>query len=377
MNEILDNEFFPWVKLFGVLFFVIALVLSDKGIFKKYTSYIILIFLLIVSVNLIRGDEFNIDSLRRVISTPSFFMPYLVPFILLILISQKDIPLILNGIYISGILYLIMIVLNWSNLTGTSFDMLELHNKFLSYSVTLLLFLLPLFNNKKKLVIVAIYLISFLFALYHARRNQIFTLSLSGIAAFYLYHKNSKFSVRTIMMAIFFTIIGCVAVLFQYTYNDLFVKKITQRLYEDTRSGVVENFWDDMTPIDLILGRGISGTYYCPTLSDVDTDINDMRGGIETGFLDIILDIGYIGLFIFLAMLLLAVYRGTFNSNNMLAKGFAAYLFIYLLELYPAGNPLFSLRFALVFIAISFCFNEEICQMDDEQLKQCLNENNI
>ncbi|HMW27307.1 MAG TPA: hypothetical protein PKC51_11730, partial [Ferruginibacter sp.] len=139
---------------------------------------------------------------------------------------------------------------------------------------------------------------------------------------------------------------------------------------EDTRTGVEEYMYADMSSTDWIIGKGIKGKYYCPIVDNVnDAEGAGFRDNIETGYLQIILKGGIISLALVLGMLIPAVYKGFFKSNNVLSKASAMWVFLWILYLYPTGGMVFNMSFVLVWIAAAICYSDKIRNLSDEQIK--------
>jgi len=137
---------------------------------------------------------------------------------------------------------------------------------------------------------------------------------------------------------------------------------LTERGTDDTRSGVENNFYKSMKGVDWIIGRGMLGEYYSPTL-----DFN-YRGTIETDYLNIILKGGYIQLGLILLILIPAIINGVFRSKNTLSKVAGIWIFIWILSTYPATVQVFTLYYVLVWISVGICYSPTIRNIPEEKL---------
>jgi hypothetical protein len=150
--------------------------------------------------------------------------------------------------------------------------------------------------------------------------------------------------------------------------NNLF-SFLAERGTEDTRTPVEDCFNDDMKQKDWLIGRGINAEYFCPIV-DEDGDIHGYRQAIETGYLQVILNGGFISIGLMLLVSLPAIICGIFFSKNMLSKAAAMWILIWLLSLYPANVATFSLNYILVWISIGICYSKFIRNMPDVFLKE-------
>jgi hypothetical protein len=149
--------------------------------------------------------------------------------------------------------------------------------------------------------------------------------------------------------------------------NNLF-SLITERADEDTRSGVEEYFYKDMDTKSWIIGRGISGEYYCP---GIDADgFSNYRDSIETDYLNIILKGGIISLALVLLIAIPAIIKGLFNSKNILSKASGIWILLWLIDLYPANVSAFNLNYLLVWISIGICYSSTIRNMPESAIKE-------
>jgi hypothetical protein len=112
-----------------------------------------------------------------------------------------------------------------------------------------------------------------------------------------------------------------------------------------------------MSTTDYIIGKGLSGTYYCPGI-DQGTNSN-YRSIIETGYLNMVLKGGVVYLTLWLLMAVSAIYYGIFRSKNFLAKAGAIWISLFLLFHYPTTINTFTLQYFIFWIAIDICYSRQ------------------
>jgi len=151
-----------------------------------------------------------------------------------------------------------------------------------------------------------------------------------------------------------------------YAFNNDSIEMFSlleERGTDDTRSGVEKNFIDSMEGMDWMIGRGMLGEYYSPTI-----DVGNYRGTIETDYLNIILKGGYIQLVLLLLILIPAMINGIFRSKNTLSRVAGLWIFVWLLSTYPATVQVFTLYYILVWISVGICYSKTIRNMPEKTL---------
>jgi hypothetical protein len=213
--------------------------------------------------------------------------------------------------------------------------------------------------------------VTLLLALIRARRAIIF-MEVSYLVCFYfifLYIRKIKFQ------ALFFSLIliGALAFGGVKLYNKdkrSTFEFITERIDEDTRTGVEVCLYDDLTTKDWIIGKGMTGQYYCPGIDN--GTFNDYRSMIETGYLNIILKGGIISLVLLLLITIPAAILGIFYSNNLISKAAGIWIFLWVTNLYPTVVNTSALHYVLVWISIGICYSRELRDMAEEDVRRLL-----
>jgi len=135
---------------------------------------------------------------------------------------------------------------------------------------------------------------------------------------------------------------------------------------EDTRSGVEDYMIADMSNTDWVIGKGISGEYYCPNI-DVN-DITGYRSVIETGYLEILLKGGAVSLVLYLLIGIPAIFLGLFASKNILTKACGMWVLLSTIYIYPIVVTSFDVRYLIYWIAIGICYSDKIRKLPDNAL---------
>lgn len=256
-----------------------------------------------------------------------------------------------------------------SEIVGKS--IVEIFSKSLGIPAGFILLTYPYHSRKRVLAALIAMSMAILFGIIRARRGLIFMASFPILISYMLYLYNSQIRMKGLMMTL-----TVIAGLFMNTYAlDVFnkgnlFKQLNERALEDTRSGVEVRFYRDFQWNDWLFGRGMLGKYYCPEVPDPD-DNSGYRKVIETDFLQIVLKGGLVSFLLLMAVLIPAMLKGVFRSNNLLSKAAGIWIFIALVNMYPSSVNTFTLNYILVWLCVGICYSRTIRNIPDDVLTQC------
>lgn len=347
--------------------------------FKISNNYLKVVFAFLCIWQLfiiIRGGELNSIFIKSMIfEAYTGILLYLVP---LIILAPKKLDILkktFDTIIILSIIFILLDILYIPTLFASLEDTL-LQSKIEYFTKTLSLpcgfiLLAPSYHLKKrKYWALLIIILSLILAIIRARRG-LMLISFNILAASYIINilVNKGKPIRKILTII-------LAPLFIFLLISVYNKNksgtlsmITERFDEDTRTGVELFFYNDMNLEDWVFGRGINGMYYCPIgIDDNIYGLPDMRGGVETDYLTIILKGGIISLLLLLFIAIPAIIKGLFYSKNKLSKAAGIWIILYLISLYPTTVTAFTLNYLLVWISIGICYSNEIRDISEESL---------
>lgn len=360
-----------WLFFIGI-FFITSILLIKKVKFEStYFKYLFIIFIGYGIITVFRGFSFSPAAITSYLRVPYIFWPFLIPFIAFIGQHIKTYGYILQVLFYLGCLFPVLMTL-FPNLIAAAQPA-----EILVYSTVLgsgFLLMNSNYISKIKINISFLFVvIAALIFLYLARRAGLFMM-LGVIAASYIFVIfNPK---KPLLFKLFplFVAIG-VVLLFQFdNFTETLLSEINKRLYEDTRSTVVEMFYMDMEN-HYLLGKGMNATYYCPIggglgESGVDYEVIYYRDVIENGYLQLMLSGGAVHIALFLLIALPAAILGIFNSSNLFAKSCGAMILLWLVFMIGAGLPSLSLGYVLVWISIGVCYRKSIRKKNDEEIKE-------
>lgn len=220
-------------------------------------------------------------------------------------------------------------------------------------------------NVKNVLAIVVAIIVMMLLA----RRNKVVFYGGGLGLAIILNVFNGYLSTRKKVIVVFLTFISFVFLLYSGDTFDAFFNKMETGM--SSRERVIDDFYADFnrTPNDWIFGRGLFGEFDAGVLNNENTGLRD---AIENGYLQLILKGGWIWLGLLILISINSIYKGLFKSNNVFVKGCACFILLYFLDMIGFGVPVASLKYTMVFLSISVCTSPRWRSYTDEELKQQL-----
>lgn len=246
-------------------------------------------------------------------------------------------------------------------------------------SVSAVIFLTNKYRTSKEILAsLLVLMLAFIVATLTARRNLMVTFFLYISIGTLFYYMNGKIkSLEVKILSVLSVIIFLVfSVWFYMNESQGVFSKITGRATENTRVLVFASFAVDMSNTkDLVLGRGMSGKYYCPGVDVVEGgkegETEDYRDVIECGYLQWILKGGLIYAVLYVSLFIIGIYRGL-TAKNQFLKAMSAILFVQLIDLVPFGLHAFNPKTFIIWMALAFCLNKTYREMDDETVQKLI-----
>ena len=369
------------LQVVGLLLFLYgALRIIDYKIKNNYLKKIYIIFLFWAIITIVRGLSLNYEFLKKTLLDPygGVFL-YLTPLILLFPLKMQNIKQAFKIIQLFGIISFGCIIIYYKRLfdigSEDAKNLIEYLAKTLSIPCGFIL-LTYIYHNKKHVIFsFLIIMLTLFFAIIQARRGLIFT----GVSILFFFFIIIIYNNRN-NINIFILIICSIPLLifslgtYIGTENKLF-DYLKDRKVQDTRSELELYYYADMTNIDWVVGRGMSGLIAAPFSDAMDNDKDvtpGYRTGIETDYLNIILKGGIISLGLMMFISLPAIILGFFYSKNTLSKAAALWITLWILDLYPTTVTTFTLNYLLVWLSIGICYSYEIRVASEKELKKLL-----
>jgi hypothetical protein len=376
-----QTDQFSWVicqafQSMGIgVMFLSALPLIRWRFENNYLRFLYSIYVPWLMIVVLRGFSLDFGAIK-VMLFDSYFgaLPYFVP---LILLFPK------NLFFYNRLFDVIMILAFWNIAYDLFFfrglmdgDLLNLWSqglaeeaKTMGIPAGFIVLTFSYHTRRRKLIAIGTLLMIFFFATIRGRRGLMLISILPMVFAYLLYLIQGKYRVIGVALTV---ITGLLIVSFQ-TASILGESNVFDNVKErgtvNTRLNVEQAFFKDMEFESMIIGRGMNGTYFCPTLIDVGAGTFD-RGVIETDYLQIILKGGLISLILLLLILIPAVWKGIFRSRNLLSKAAGIWILYCLLAMYPANLHTFTLFYLIVWVSVGICYSDKLRNMPDAVLKQ-------
>lgn len=331
-----------------------------------FWSFVLIIFALL------RID--NLFYIQRILSQRFFFIPYLLPIILLY--TKFDIKFFGNLFYYSSwliipcfLIQLYTVVIgksatNWGEQVGLiiMFDIGSIFLLFTSHMSK---------NKYTTYVVIGYYLLWTILWSFYGRRGMlienvillVFMIIIRLRTSFLKFPDRMKIYYSIYLLVLFFIMFS-----YLFTSSYAFQRGFGGDAFEESRGLVFEAFFYDFhTTADWIFGRGLDGRILRFTSSD------QVFTAVENGFLTILLKGGLLYSVPFVLILLRASYLGFFRSKNDLLIALAALVLIHVIMMFYFNLPDFSTRYILVWISASACFNPELRNYSNLEVYKILN----
>jgi hypothetical protein len=256
----------------------------------------------------------------------------------------------------------------YNNLSGQG--IIEYFTQDLSFATGFIVLTFVYHSRKRTLIALFVLILTFLLAVIRARRGLIFVSFTMLIFSYIIYQIANKGKVINMVLSILLIcLISYIAVKVYLDHRTDTFSLITERFQDDSRGWVLQYFYMDMKPQDWIVGKGISGRYYCPGIGEGEGVVSVYRDVIEAGYLQTVLRGGLISLVLYLLIAIPAMIKGMFFSKNILSKAAGIWILILLLYSYPGTMTTFTMHYILVWISIGICYSDRIRKMSDENIK--------
>lgn len=362
------------LQLVGMAIFIPACVQLVRFKFDNAYQKVIFVLLLIWSILIFVRGLFDIESfttLKETLFNPWFggFL-YFVPIVMLfpkkLILYKKifDVAVILAVFYILYDIVYIADLMEPDGENERSRDIVEYFSKTLSFPIIFILLTYVYHSKKRNFFALFVLLLTIFFSMVRARRGMLAMAvgPMVFVYVFFLLDRNIKLIQKVLSLIVVF--VAVIGVIYMFNNDSIEIFSLLEdRGIDDTRSGVEKNFKDSMEGIDWVIGRGMLGEYYSPTI-----DVGNYRGTIETDYLNMILKGGYIQLVLLLLILIPAMINGIFRSKNTLSKAAGLWIFVWLLSTYPATVQVFTLYYILVWISVGICYSKAIRDMPEETI---------
>ena len=169
-------------------------------------------------------------------------------------------------------------------------------------------------------------------------------------------------------------LLGGGRVLYRNITTDTLDTRVEQFFFEggsvlNTRRGLAEDLFRDLTYLDILFGRGAVASYYTDLVGlDQSHLAGNRRQQIEIGHLQHTLNGGLVQNVLFNVLGLTAVYLGIWRSHNGFTRALAFIIAGWLMMMVTAAIPIGGMRYYLVWLAIGGCWSTELRAMSNDEL---------
>ena len=342
-----------------------------------FTYFIISIFILwsltLLILALLKFN--NIFYIQRVFGQTSFYIPYIIP--ILILFSKFDLEFIRYYFHYAYLFIVpaMMIAVFIAARELPAKDYYEQSCRIGLFDIGSSFLLLTSQLSKKKYIfnIVVLYYLLMIFLVLQWGRRGMFVEYLFLMFAMFILRIKSSFLNINDRLKIYF--VGLTLIILLLSFSNLFTstyafqRGFSKEGFVESRGMIFQDFFSDfISATDWTLGRGLEGT--------VLRTINEFtRTGdsIENGILHVILKGGLLYLVPFLIILLRASYLGFYKSNNDLVKACASLILIYVIMMSYFNLPSYSTKYITLWIYATICFAPRMRNYNNEEIYEAIN----
>lgn len=336
------------------LYYFLQFVISNK---RKYDLRRIVIVIVSLSIlTFVRGINGDLFIMKHYFS--STFSHYFFPLVLLVSIDLRSLFRFLNKLIYFQTLLLILVLINFRYWLEDAFLFDNISRILMSISGILFLVLAPYYKSQRLLLTINIVLSMLINVLIARRAETIFLVQLFVLGITLMTKSNVLRLVNLIfLLALFYLMAVGTAV------TDKFQDRLDTKF--ENRGNLFEEVTSDLESTNSwLLGKGASGTYRSKSI----TGDWSQRIVIENGYYNMVLKSGVLYLLLFLILVLIAIYRGLFKSNNRFSKSLSFFLIVYLTLMVGHGVFEFSFRTLFVWFAIALNLNRDIIKLKDGEI---------
>ncbi len=355
----------------AIMLFACKDLITDFKFESLYFKFIFFVFIAYQFILIARGFVLNYQIMKDIVQTDIIFWPGVIPFA--IFFNKQDLAFfyLIKSFFVLAVIFLFFSVLDpflvTQRVTSEPFVLtfaftagfLFLNTKYLSKKVSWVSFISLLVG-----------LVSFI---YLARRNAIISFGSLLITGLYIILRS--FSASKFIK--FIPVLGAIFIVSVYVIDRLpgsLTQRLNDRVTEDSRSFVFENLFKGLKN-DMFFGKGMNGTYYSPMDDELTEDgiqygAIEYRNGIENGYLQLLLNGGYVNIVLFVLTALPAAFLGIFKSRNQLSRSCGIVVFLWLMDMGIYGLPRLLLEYVLVWIAVGICYSQSFRNRSEEEITE-------
>lgn len=250
----------------------------------------------------------------------------------------------------------------------------------LFFALPLLILTLPFTKKKKRWLIILATLVYIYMAWKTGYRTAWLVVILTVLFTIieYIRSKDSKLKYKTMLIGLFSTL---TVFAFIYIKNMADDRSNNEEIVQDTRSFLIDDLLDDMTFSERLIGRGTLGTYHSKTfaqLEEYNLGIGSSdRGGVEIGWLNVLLKGGYIMVALFIIILLPISILGITKSNNWFTKSLGYYILLILVLMIIGYPQVYDASFLLLWLSAGTVLDKRVRKLTNIECISYLNKHDF
>jgi hypothetical protein len=254
---------------------------------------------------------------------------------------------------------------------------------YLVLPITLFIFFIPYSSNKIKMLYIIIALLSAVVAI-EFRSN--FLRLVVGSLIVLLYYSNFyksvlfKIAFKPVYIFLFSVPIILLYLGISGTFNifsDLITTEVlsanidgAKNLAADSRTFLYLEVFRSLINEDAFLfGLGASGSYESYSFSYL---VDNRRYATETGFLNVLLNMGVLGVILYCGVFLVASYYAIFKSNNSLSKMIGLFVVFRWMLFFVEDMTGYSVNMYFLWITIGMCYSKTFRDLTDKNLSDLI-----
>lgn len=138
--------------------------------------------------------------------------------------------------------------------------------------------------------------------------------------------------------------------------------------YSDTRTFLYYEVFQDLKANKaFIFGKGLNATYASEAFQTLG------RPMVEVGFLQILLKMGVVGVFLYFSVIITAIYKSIGKSSNLHMKSLGLLLTSYVLMLFLENVIAYNLLNVVIWIIVGMCYSRKLRALNDTEIKILFN----
>ena len=340
----------------------------------QYIFYLLIAWSIIV---IIRGVSFSLQDLVTNFGNVYMALAWLCPVMIFVGLKIENWAVVFKAIVFMFKLMVLAWVLFLLNIGSIAEEWVWLLRP-VNFIILMSFYVRKIISKTSILIIIALYI--FMAQKTNLRLEYLF---LFFVLFLLVIEKISSIRIRKIMYRWFIIVFGIIMIIvFTVGYESLSSIASAIVEYQDSRTFLFVELFEDMSFREEVFGRGSMGSYYSDFFSRTrryyEITGTSWRGDsaqritIEVGYLQMILKGGFIMLVLQLLLSFHAVYLALFKSKNKFIKRLGMFVLTIAALSLVSFRPAFTPTFIIYWIAIGSILSKKYRLMEDEEIEKLI-----